>query len=390
MGGPPTMRGFTPMNKSLILSVGLVALIWLSGSGGVVADVLDAAGLEAAKRLFDPEMVGIELKVQGEYVGGEGASKVGVQVVARGNRMFHALVLQGGLPGEGWDGGRYGLMESGVLEGDRVEFRSAGDDGASAVLDMKGLKLRRAGMELDLRRVERKSATLGMQVPKGGVVLFGAGRDGMEAFEARKDIEGMTSPTMYGEHMMAGAVTKQRFRDMTLHVEFLTGWEPENIPWRRADAGIYLMSRYEVAVGDSFGFDFDLMGSAGPESPKLFCEKLKASRFPVLTGARLQGAPRVCGSVFTYPSKVPNACLPPLVWQTFDIDFTAPRFGADGKKQSDAVLSVRLNGHQTVDKQSVARPTPHGFKGPEEADGPIWFEAFGRRVLYRNVWVLER
>ena len=378
------------MNISLIRLVGLAGLVLALGSDGVVADVLDAAGMEAAKRLFDPASVGVELKLQGEYLGGDGASRVGVQVVARGDRMFHALVLQGGLPGDGWDGGRYGLLESGVLEGDRVEFRSAGDDGATATLDLKGLTLRRAGSELALRRVDRKSATLGMRAPKGGVVLFGAGRDGMEAFEARKDIEGMTAPTMYEGQMMAGAVTKQRFKDLTLHVEFMTGWEPENIPWRRADAGIYLMSRYEVAVGDSFGFDFDLTGSAGPVSPRLFCEKLKASRFPVLTGARLQGAPRVCGSVFTYPSKVPNACLPPLVWQTFDIDFTAPRFGADGKKQSDAVLSVRLNGHQTVDKQTVARPTPHGFKGPEEADGPIWFEAFGRRVLYRNVWVLER
>jgi hypothetical protein len=378
------------MNTSLIRTFGVVAGLLVSGLGAFSADVLDAAGLEAAKRLFDPGTIGIELRLQGEYVGGEGAAKVGVQVVARGDRMFHALVLQGGLPGEGWDGGRYALLESGVLEGERVEFRSVGDDGPTATLDLKGLTLKRSGGDLLLRRVERKSATLGMEPPKGAVVLFGGGRNGTEAFEARKDIEGMTAPTMYGEHMMAGAVTKQRFKDLTLHVEFLTGWEPENIPWRRADAGIYLMSRYEVAIGDSFGFDFDLTGSAGPVSPKLFCEKLKASRFPVLTGARLQGAPRVCGSVFTYPSMVPNACLPPLVWQTFDIDFTAPRFGADGKKQSDAVISVRLNGHQTVEKQSVARPTPHGFKGPEEADGPIWFEAFGRRVLYRNIWALER
>ena len=356
------------------------------GVGAVRAD--DAA--EATRRLFDEELIGVELRFQGEYVGGEGADRVGVQVVARGDRKFHALVLSGGLPGDGWDGGAYGLLESGALEGDRVEFRSAGGDGVAATLDRSGLTLRRKVGEVRLRRVERKSATLGMAAPKGAVVLFGAGRNGLEAFEERKDIEGMTVPTLYGEYLMAGAVTKQRFRDFTLHVEFMTGWEPENIPWRRADAGIYLMSRYEVAIGDSFGFDFDLTGSAGPVVPQLFCEKLKASRFPVLTGARLQGAPRVCGSVFTFPSKVPNACLPPLVWQTFDIDFKAPRFGEGGKKLSDAEISVRLNGHQTVDRQSVARPTPHGFKGPEEADGPIWFEAFGRRVLYRNVWVLVR
>jgi len=61
-----------------------------------------------------------------------------------------------------------------------------------------------------------------------------------------------------------------------------------------------------------------------------------------------------------------------------------------GKKTSKAMFSVKLNGHQTVDKLEVNGPTPHGFKGPETADGPIWFEAFGRRVIYRNIWVVER
>lgn len=39
---------------------------------------------------------------------------------------------------------------------------------------------------------------------------------------------------------------------------------------------------------------------------------------------------------------------------------------------------------------STYRSTPHGFKIQETADGPIWFKAFGRRVLYRNIWVVER
>ena len=54
------------------------------------------------------------------------------------------------------------------------------------------------------------------------------------------------------------------------------------------------------------------------------------------------------------------------------------------------MLSVKLNGQQTVDKLEANGPTPHGFKGPETADGPIWFEVFGRRVLYRNIWIVER
>ncbi|MEY5013713.1 MAG: hypothetical protein RIS92_71, partial [Verrucomicrobiota bacterium] len=77
--------------------------------------------MEAAKRLFDPASVGVELKLQGEYVGGDGASRVGVQVVARGERVVHGLGVLGGLPGDGWDGGRYGLWERGGGGGGRGE-----------------------------------------------------------------------------------------------------------------------------------------------------------------------------------------------------------------------------------------------------------------------------
>ena len=348
---------------------------------------LDKAAEEAAKKLFEPQAIGSALRLQGEYVGKDGERRVGVQVVARKDRCFHALLLEGGLPGDGWDGQRYGLLESAQGVEGRVEFASPSDAGVSAVLDERGLLLKRGGHEALLKRVERMSKTLGLQPPTGAVVLFGGGKPNVDMFEQRTDIEGLTAPVMYGEHLMAGAVTKRKFRDYTMHVEFMTGWEPQNIPWRRADAGIYMLSRYEVAIGDSFGFDFDLSGATSPDRPKFGNDLTQTQQFPVAKGT---GAPRVCGSVFTYSSKVPNACFPPLVWQTLDIDFQAPRFDGEGKKTSKAVISVKLNGQPTVEKLEINGPTPHGFKGPEAPDGPIWFEAFGRRVLYRNIWVLER
>lgn len=350
------------------------------------AQTLDPAAEAATRKLFDVQAIGVELKLQGEYVGQDGEKSVGAQVVARGEKSFHALILEGGLPGDGWDGGRYGLLESAPLLQGRAEFRSLTDEGVSAVLDENGLMLKRGERQIQLKRVERKSPTIGQQPPEGAIVLFGGATPNMDAFEERKDIEGLTAPTMFEGHMLAGAVTKRRFRDYQLHVEFMTGWEPQNIPWRRADAGIYMLSRYEVAIGDSFGFDFDLSGATSSHRGKLLDEKSLSPKFPM---AKTNNAPRVCGSVFTYPSNVPNSCLPPLVWQTLDIDFAAPRFDSAGKKTSKAVITAKLNGHLTVDKQEVNGPTPHGFKGPETPDGPIWFEAFGRRVLYRNIWVVE-
>ena len=372
------------MNKLLTsLALGLFAGL----AAKAPAQPLDKTAEAAAKKLFDAQTIGVELKLQGEYVGKDRDKQVGIQVVARGDKSFHALVLEGGLPGDGWDGGRYGLLESGPLSDAKVEFRSPRDDGANGNLDENGLTFKRGTQKILLKRVERKSPTLGKQPPEGAIVLFGGPKPNVDAFEERKDIEGMTVPLMFDGNLMAGAVTKQKFREYTMHVEFMTGWEPQNIPWRRADAGIYMLARYEVAIGDSFGFDFDLSGAVSPNRPKLVDDKSKTSKFPP---AKNKSDPRVCGSVFTYPSKVPNSCLPPLVWQTLDIDFKAPRFDDNGKKTSKAVISVKLNGYQTVDKLEVNGPTPHGFKGPETADGPIWFEAFGRRVLYRNIWLVAQ
>jgi hypothetical protein len=33
-----------------------------------------------------------------------------------------------------------------------------------------------------------------------------------------------------------------------------------------------------------------------------------------------------------------------LVWQTFEIDFKAPKFDASGKKTADAAVTLLLNG----------------------------------------------
>ena len=348
-------------------------------------------GTEALKKLFDAASIGVEASYQGEYQGTLEGKTVAAQVVARGDRCFHALVLNGGLPGAGWDFGDYRLLESGPLEQNRASFHSAGEDGSAAVLDSSGFTVTLSGKSALLRRVERKSPTLGLVAPPGAIVLFDVkkGSQNLESFEARKDIEGLTIPMLYEGNLLAGSVTKQRFTDYSLHAEFLTGFEPENIPWRRADSGVYLHSSYEIAIGDSFGFDFDLTGSSGPTPPKFFCTQLQQQKFAVLKGARHPTSPRVCGSVFTYPSRVPNACFPPLVWQTLDIDFKAPRFDGSGTKTADAIISVKLNGHLNVDNQIVPRPTPHGFK-TEAPTGPIWFEAFGRRVMYRNIWLIEK
>ena len=81
-------------------------------------------------------------------------------------------------------------------------------------------------------------------------------------------------------------------------------------------------------------------------------------------------------------------CMPPLTWQTYDIDFTAPRF-EDGKKVAMARMTVRHNGVVIHDDVEIPEGTPGGTNGESET-GPLFLQDHGNPVRYRNVWILPK
>jgi hypothetical protein len=82
-------------------------------------------------------------------------------------------------------------------------------------------------------------------------------------------------------------------------------------------------------------------------------------------------------------------CFPPLVWQTYDIDFRAAKFDAQGKKVKNANLTVRHNGVLIHDQLEIDGPTGGGQ--PETAEpGAIQLQGHGNPVFYRNVWIAEK
>jgi hypothetical protein len=157
--------------------------------------------------------------------------------------------------------------------------------------------------------------------------------------------------------LKAGATSKQTFGDCTLHLEFRTPYMPEARGQARGNSGCYLQGRYEVQVLDSFG---------------------------------LEGKNNECGGIYTVRAPDVNICYPPLAWQTYDIDFTAARYDAAGKKTKDALLTVRHNGEMVQKLVPVPQPTRAALlkEGPEP--GPLYLQDHGNPVVYRNVWIVEK
>nr|QMS48206.1 putative large multi-functional protein [uncultured bacterium] len=94
-----------------------------------------------------------------------------------------------------------------------------------------------------------------------------------------------------------------------------------------------------------------------------------------------------CGALYKLRAPDVNMCLPPLQWQTYDIDFHAARFEGD-TKVDDARLSVWQNGVPIHWNVAIANKTGAGqAEGPDPL--PILLQDHGNPVVFRNLWLIE-
>lgn len=290
------------------------------------------------KTYLTPAEAGPDFIDQGEYVGAWG----GAQVIALGESRFHAVLYKGGLPGAGWDKSAK-IQLDGKRDGDAVAFASS--SGAKGTINHGTLALTLAnGDALSFRKSERVSPTLGAKPPAGAVVLF----------------DGSNAARWAGGHvdarslLQAGIKSKDKFANCTLHLEFLLPFKPTARGQERANSGVYLQDRYEVQVLDSFG---------------------------------LNGEDNECGGIYSVAKPLVNMCLPPLQWQTYDIEFKAAQFDDTGRKVKNAIITVKHNGVVVQDKTSL--PGPTGGGAPERpTGGPIQLQGHGNPVFFRNIWVV--
>ena len=301
---------------------------------------LSCTGFAAGEAFTDAASAGADFQLQGEYAG----ENCGAQVIALGGGKFHLVGWDNGLPGA-VDGAKKNQEIDGALEDGAVHFKNAVWEAtvANGELHGKGAD----GQLRTLKKVERKSPTLGAKPPSGALVLFdGTNADAWK--NGKVDADG---------NLVCGTVSKQEFGDFTLHVEFRTPFKPAARGQGRGNSGVYLQDRYEVQVLDSFA---------------------------------LKGENNECGGIYTKHKPKLNMCFPPLSWQTYDVDFEGAKWDADGKKTKNAIVTVKHNGVLIHDHVEVDGTTGGAGRKDVPGPGPFQLQNHGNPVVFRNIWVVEK
>ncbi len=218
---------------------------------------------------------------------------------------------------------------------------------------MTGILRGEAGddIKLELNKVYKQPPNLGAEPPEDAIVLF----DGTDIDEWNLHPGNIRGGAMQvtSNHF----VSKREFGDHTLHLEFATPYMPQYPPGSQArgNSGLYMQGRYEIQILDSFG-----------EAP----------------------ADNFCGGVYQIAAPLSNPSLPPNEWQTYRVEFRAPRFNDAGEKIENARMTVYHNGVLTHDDLELPHPTG-GALGEEVPEGPIFLQDHGGDpVRFRNIWVI--
>jgi len=333
----------------------LTALLLSSVPASRAADKDEAEKSKAEKKekekqaVISPKKADADFALQGEYSGElelqDRKVKHGVQIIALGDGKFRAVSYRDGLPGDGWN-----QTDKRKTEGKRVDgLLTFETENVKGVVRNETLEIKTNDGRLlgNLKKVHRKSPTLGKKAPEGAVVLF----------------DGTTAGNFKGGRMtkagllMQGVTSKQTFQNFSLHMEFMLSYMPYARGQQRSNSGCYMQGRYEVQILDSFG---------------------------------LEGESRECGGIYNVRKPDLNMCFPPLTWQTYDIDFTAATFDDKGDKTANARLTVRQNGvllHKDAQVPKSTRAAPLG-EGPEP--GPLFIQDHNNPLRFRNIWIVTK
>jgi len=158
-----------------------------------------------------------------------------------------------------------------------------------------------------------------------------------------------------GKYGTSDVVTKKKYRDFRLHIEFL-------VAKKRGNSGVYLQNRYEIQVLD------------GDKTPHGMAAVINETKSPYES--------------YNGTGK----------WNAYDIVFRAARF-KDGKRTDKAMVTMYFNGkkvHSNVQINQVwGGPNSgidggnNGGRGITDVPGGLKLQNEGHDVRYRNIWIQE-
>jgi hypothetical protein len=209
--------------------------------------------------------------------------------------------------------------------------------------------------KFELWQIQRISPELRKRPPEGAVVLFdGSNLDQWQTRDG-KAATWKLLPDGVMEVVKGGdIVSKEKFGDHTLHLEFRLPYMPRDFGQARGNSGVYLQTRYEAQVLDSYG---------------------------------LEGQDNECGGFYQICRPQVNMCAPPLQWQSYDITFHSAKLGADGNKTANARVTVVHNGVVIHNNVELPHVTPGGMNQTEGEPAGLLLQEHGNPVQYRNIWV---
>ena len=212
-------------------------------------------------------------------------------------------------------------------------------------------------------KVIQPAEVVGMP-PSDAIILF----DGLDVNKEWEDSRGNPTKWVVQDGALvcvkgSGEIqTKRKFNDFQLHIEWKSPSEVRGDGQGRGNSGVYLQALYEVQVLDSYNNPTYVQGQAG--------------------------------SLYKQYAPLVNACRKPGEWQSYDIIYTAPRFGADSTNYfTPPRVTVLHNGVLIQNNVSLRGPTLNigipEYSIKKHGAMPLLLQDHGNPVAFRNIWIRE-
>ena len=206
-----------------------------------------------------------------------------------------------------------------------------------------------------------KAGEQGGEAPSDAIVLFD-GKD-LSQWESAKD-GGPAKWNVKNGYMEVVKETgdiqsKQGFGDCQLHVEWAVPADGKHEGQDMGNSGVYLMSKYEVQVLNSY--------------------------------ENRTYADGMAGAMYGQNPPLVNVCRGPGEWQSYDIIFHRPVFML-GLAVKPARITVLHNGVLVQDNFEIEGATVWRKRAKYKAHAdklPLQLQDHGHPVRYRNIWIRE-